>query len=99
MKHLAIDNNSLLDDWYLDVISNFWSLEHLSLRNCPRISHRGIANLHKLNNLRTLLIGNDKESPSKEMQLAVLNLLDYMPELYVDIDPTSRADTSAEASA
>lgn len=88
LKHLNLAGNYLVNDWYLDVISNFNSLESLGLCNCPGVSHRGIATLYKLDNLKCLYLRNEKQKPSGEMNLALLNLLDYKPDLLVDIDPT-----------
>ncbi|KAI5695839.1 hypothetical protein M8J76_005829 [Diaphorina citri] len=90
MTFLSLENNPLVDDWYLDYLSNFPSLEYLNLKNCPLISHRGIAILHKLDRLQTLLLKNDKTTPSNEMKLAVLNLLEYNPGLSIDIDPSTQ---------
>ncbi|KAL1446925.1 hypothetical protein WDU94_010448 [Cyamophila willieti] len=95
LKYLSLENNPLLDDWYLDYISNFTSLEYLSIKNCPGFSYRGLGILYKLSNLKTLLIGNDKKSASKEMQLAVLNLLEFKPDLRIDIDPASSEESVA----
>uniref|UniRef100_A0A8D8Y5C6 ATP synthase subunit s-like protein n=1 Tax=Cacopsylla melanoneura TaxID=428564 RepID=A0A8D8Y5C6_9HEMI len=95
LKYLSLENNPLLDDWYLDYISNFTSLEYLSIRNCPGVSHRGLGILYKLANLKTLLVGNDKNKASKEMQLAVLNLLEYNPDLHIDIDPANSKESLA----
>lgn len=95
IKYLSLAGNKHVDDWFLDVISNFSFLETLDLRNCPGITHRGMAVLYKLDHLKSLLMKNEKQEPSDEMKLAVLNLLDFRPDLQVDIDPTETEQSHA----
>lgn len=99
LKHLNLAGNKLVDDWYLDVISNFSSLESLDLCNCPGVSHRGLSVLYKLDNLKRLCLKRDKEEPSKEMKLAILNLLDFKPNLEIDIDPAQSLSLESEVNA
>ncbi|CAI9732563.1 Hypothetical predicted protein [Octopus vulgaris] len=76
LRYLSFKNCEFIDDWCLDRFHIFSdTLEFLDLSGCPNISERGIASLHKLSKLDSLIL---KDLPNlKELEFVVVMLQDF----------------------
>lgn len=83
LKWLSLRNNPCLDNWCLDFIGNkIPKLEYLDISKCPQITGAGIAGLHKLTELKVLVINSN----NIEVQMACFALEDTIPGLFVSIE-------------
>ncbi|XP_052828863.1 distal membrane-arm assembly complex protein 2 isoform X2 [Octopus bimaculoides] len=73
LRYLSLKNCEFIDDWCLDRFHIFRdTLEFLDLSGCSNISERGIASLHKLSKLDSLIL---KDLPNlKELEFVVVML-------------------------
>lgn len=82
LKWLSLRNNPCLDNWCLDYIGYaIPNLEYLDISDCPLITANGIASLHKLTQLKELVVNSD----NIEFQMACFALEDITPGLFVSI--------------
>lgn len=80
LKWLSLSNNPVLDNWSLDYIGHsMFNLEYLNISHCPQVTAAGVAGLHKLTQLKELVISNN----NIEFQMACFALEDTIPELFV----------------
>lgn len=80
---LSVANCPHIDDWCIDRICGQYAstLKHLDISNCTKITHRGIAALARLGELRSLHI-NGLEN-IRDIQLLCLLLEDILPEIKI----------------
>lgn len=73
LKWLSLRNCPQIDDWCLDMLSLVCHqhLEHLDLSSCRGITDRGIPALHRLRNLKTLVMEDLGQLEHKEL-IAIL---------------------------
>lgn len=83
LKWLSLEGCPHIDDWCLDRISGEYgtTLEYLDIRNCTRVTDRGIASLGKMKKLKTLLLGG--HTGAKNLELVCLMLEDILPEITI----------------
>ncbi|XP_046402027.1 distal membrane-arm assembly complex protein 2 [Ischnura elegans] len=84
IKWLSFEGCPNIDDWCLDRVSGGFGncLEYLDVRNCPKITARGLASLYRLRKLKKLLVSND--TGVKEIDLVCLMLEDALPKLEIE---------------
>lgn len=82
LKWLRLRNNPVLDNWCLDYIGHaIPNLEYLDISYCPQVTSSGIAGLHKLKQLKELVVSNN----DIEFQMACFALEDINPGLFITI--------------
>lgn len=83
LKWLSLEGCPHIDDWCLDRISGEYgnTLEYLDIRNCHRVTDKGIASLSKMKKLKTLILGGHPEA--KNLELVCLMLEDILPEITI----------------
>uniref|UniRef100_A0A6P7GW71 ATP synthase subunit s-like protein n=1 Tax=Diabrotica virgifera virgifera TaxID=50390 RepID=A0A6P7GW71_DIAVI len=86
VEWLSFNGCPHIDDWCLDRISNIFShsLIYLDLRNCPKITSKGLAALYKLEQLKILYL--DDFLRSTQYELTCLLLQEVNPDLDVRSD-------------
>ncbi|XP_023019946.1 distal membrane arm assembly component 2 [Leptinotarsa decemlineata] len=89
VEWLSLNGCDNMDDWCLDTISNIFShsLLYLDLRNCPKITYRGIGALYKMQNLKILYL--DDFLKSTVYELTCLMLQEVNPDLDIKSDPVT----------
>lgn len=83
LKWLSVESCPHIDDWCLDRIAGEYghSLEYLNIRDCPKVTEKGIASLSKLKKLKTLVLGGHPKA--QHLELVCLMLEDALPNLTV----------------
>lgn len=83
---LSLNGCEYIDDWCLDKIGNIFShsLVYLDLRNCKRITERGLVALYKLENLKLLYLDDLLKDTIYEMTCLLLQEVNP----YLDIRST-----------
>lgn len=83
MNWLSINKCQYMDDWCMDRISSIFrdTLTYLDIRNCPKITDRGIGVLYRATNLKTLYV--DNKTASVSIELTCLMLQELLPELQI----------------
>ena len=83
LRWLSLENCPHIDDWCLDRIAGEYvsSLEYLNIKNCSKVSERGISGICKLKNLKVLELGG--HSDVKNLELVCLMLEDVLPNLTI----------------
>lgn len=83
IQWFSVNSCSEMDDWCLDSISGMFkdSLQYLDIRNCMKITDRGVGALYRMSKLRTLLI--DDQTRTKELELTCLMLQELNPQLQI----------------
>lgn len=81
LEWFSINGCDEMDDWALDRISNLLSetVLYLDIRNCPKITYRGLGALCKMKNLRILYV--DDKTQSYEYEMVCLMLEELYPNL------------------
>ncbi|XP_063168224.1 distal membrane-arm assembly complex protein 2 [Candoia aspera] len=96
LKHLNLSRCPFIDNWCLSQLHPFaGTLQSLSLAGCSRITEKGLACLHHLENLERLDVSN---LPSVPHQLLIRILLEEMlPQCYiVGMDDSEHTDFPTE---
>lgn len=85
LEWFSINGCTQLDDWALDRISGLFmdNLLYLDIRNCPLITHRGLASLYKIQSLKILYV--DELTVSNEFEMTCLMLQDINPSLDIKV--------------
>lgn len=87
LKWLRLRNNPVLDNWCLDYIGHEMPhLEYLDISNCPKVTATGIAGLHKLTQLKELVVNNN----NVDFQMACFALEDINPGLFVMMEDNDK---------
>jgi len=83
LQWLSLENCPHIDDWCLDRVAGqyYSSLEYLNIRNCSKVTERGISSLSKMNKLKVLEIGGHETT--QNLELVCLMLEDVLPNLTV----------------
>ncbi|KAB0792176.1 hypothetical protein PPYR_14135 [Photinus pyralis] len=86
VEWFSVNGCQHLDDWSLDRITNIFSetLVYLDIRDCPRITVRGLCSLYKMRNLKILLV-SELITP-KAFELSCMLLQDILPDLDIRVD-------------
>ncbi|XP_071447353.1 distal membrane-arm assembly complex protein 2 [Hetaerina americana] len=84
IKWLSVEGCPNFDDWCLDRISGAYrdSLEYLDIRNCPKVTARGLSTLYRFSKLEKLIISNDARD--ENVELVCLLLEDIFPKLQIE---------------
>lgn len=79
---LSFNGCQYIDDWCLDSISNIFSetVVYLDLRNCPKITYKGLGSLARMKNLKILYLDDFWRATTFELTCLLLQ------ELNVDLD-------------
>ncbi|XP_025032007.1 distal membrane-arm assembly complex protein 2 isoform X1 [Python bivittatus] len=96
LKHLNLTRCPFIDDWCLGLLHPFaGTLQSLSLAGCSRVTEKGLACLHHLENLQRLDVSN---LPSVPHRLLIRILLEEMlPRCYiVGMDDSENTDFPTE---
>ncbi|RWS28417.1 ATP synthase subunit s-like protein, partial [Leptotrombidium deliense] len=84
LKQLNVSKNTLLDDWFCDLLSRMHrhshQLEVLNLTDCRRITERGIAALVEIPSLRKIIISGTEASREEHLELLTLLFNDINPD-------------------
>ncbi|KAF2900179.1 hypothetical protein ILUMI_06011 [Ignelater luminosus] len=85
LEWFSINGCQHMDDWCMDRISNIFSesLLYLDVRDCPKITERGIGALYKMKKLKILYV--DDILCSSAFELTCLMLQDINPDLDIRI--------------
>lgn len=83
LQSLNLENCPRIDDWCLDRVAGqyFSSLEHLNIKNCSKITEKGISCLSKMSKLKVLEIGGHESA--QNLELVCLMLEDVLPNLAI----------------
>ncbi|KAI4469745.1 mitochondrial atp synthase coupling factor b [Holotrichia oblita] len=75
-----------MDDWCMDRISNIFArtLLYLDIRDCPNITHRGLAALVKMSKLKIVYL--DDITYTNEYEMTCLMLQQVLPDLDIRIE-------------
>lgn len=81
LEWFSLNGCKQVDDWCLDRISNIFrdSIKYLDIRNCDKITYRGIGALHRCTKLEKLLL--DSFTKTKELEMTCLMLQELSPKL------------------
>lgn len=84
LRWVSFKNCKNFDDWFLDKITGefYKTLEYLDISDCPKVSHRGLSALCKLDKLSVLVVNNIADS--HEFRLSCLMLEDVFPDLKIE---------------
>lgn len=83
LQWLSLNNCSYMDDWCMDRISGMFedNLQYLDIRNCNKITDRGVGALYRAKNLKILYV--DNITISKSFELTCLMLQELLPKLEI----------------
>lgn len=89
VKWLSFNGCNYIDDWFLDAIGNIFSdtVVYLDLRNCPRITYRGLGALAKMKELKILYLDDFYRTSTYELTCLLLQELN--PCLDIKSDPVT----------
>lgn len=87
VEWLSLNGCEKIDDWCMDRICGIFnhSLIYLDLRNCPKITYRGLGALYKMRKLKTLYLDDFFRSTTYEMTCLLLQ--EANPQLNIKSDP------------
>lgn len=85
VEWLSFNECDNIDDWCMDRISNIFShsLSYLDLRDCPKITERGLGALYKMRNLKILYV--DDIYLSNEFEMTCIMLQQLNPDLQIKV--------------
>lgn len=89
VKWLSLNGCNNIDDWCLDALGNIFSdtVVYLDLRNCPKITYRGLGALAKMKELKILYLDDFYRTTTYE--LTCLLLQEMNPYLDIKSDPVT----------
>lgn len=84
LRSLALRNQPLVNDWFIDTITALFSktLEYLDVSGCDNVTERGLAVLHRCRKLRILHLENMKNVGN--IELLAIHLEEVLPDLTVE---------------